>query len=125
MTRNIFYIERVAAVVVAVILLQTLFFKFTGAQESIDLFTKLGAEPVGRIGSGVIELFAGVLLLFPKTAYTGAMLAVAVAIGALLAHIAVLGFVGDMGTLAIMAMVVLAGGMFVLLVRNKNSNYTE
>ena len=125
MTRNIFYIEIVAAVVVAVILLQTLFFKFTGAQESIDLFTKLGAEPVGRIGSGVIELFAGVLLLFPKTAYTGAMLAVAVAIGALLAHIAVLGFVGDMGTLAIMAMVVLAGGMFVLLVRNKNSNYTE
>ena len=53
----------------AIILLQTLYFKFTGAAESIYIFSKLGMEPWGRIGTGVLELIAGVLLLFPQQQY--------------------------------------------------------
>ena len=60
--------------VVAVILLQTLFFKFTGAPESVYIFSKLGAEPWGRIASGVFELVATALLLFPRSAVFGALL---------------------------------------------------
>jgi uncharacterized membrane protein YphA (DoxX/SURF4 family) len=52
----------VARIIAALILLQTLFFKFTGAPESIELFTKLGAEPWGRIGTGVLELAASLLI---------------------------------------------------------------
>ena len=51
----------------AAILLQTLFFKFTGARESVYIFSTLGLEPWGRIGSGVAELIASVLLLIPST----------------------------------------------------------
>ena len=56
----------------AAILLQTLFFKFTGAKESVYIFSTLGLEPWGRIGSGIVELIAGVLLLTPGTAFYGA-----------------------------------------------------
>ena len=62
----------------AVILLQTLYFKFTGAPESVYIFTTLGLEPWGRIGSGVVELIAAVLLLIPATAGFGAVLALGV-----------------------------------------------
>jgi uncharacterized membrane protein YphA (DoxX/SURF4 family) len=78
-------------VVAAGILLQTLFFKFTGAPESIWIFTQLGVEPWGRIGSGVIELIAAVLLLIPRTARYGAALALLVMIGAIGSHLTVLG----------------------------------
>ena len=44
--------------VVAAILVQTLFFKFTGASVPIHIFETLGAEPWGRIGTGVLELVA-------------------------------------------------------------------
>ena len=60
--------------VAAVILLQTLFFKFTGAPESVYIFSTLGAEPWGRIGSGIVELIASVLLLTPRTVAFGAAL---------------------------------------------------
>ena len=90
-------------IVPAVILLQTLFFKFTAAPESVDLFTQLGAEPFGRIGSGVIELIVAVLLLILRTSFYGAVYTVVVMLGALGAHATKLGFAGDMGSLAIMA----------------------
>jgi len=96
---------RVAA---AVILLQTLYFKFTGAPESVDLFTKLGVEPWGRIGTGVIELFTGILLLIPSTAFLGAFLGLGVMSGAIGSHLLVLGIesAGDGGTLFALAIVV-------------------
>ena len=94
-------------VVPAVIILQTLVFKFGGAQESIDLFTELGAEPVGRIGSGIIELIVAVMLLIPRTTFYGAVGTVMVMVGALGAHVTKLGFAGDMGSLAVMAIVTL------------------
>lgn len=95
-------------IVAAVILLQTLYFKFTGAPESVDLFTKLGVEPWGRIGTGVVELFTGILLLIPSTAFLGAFLGMGVMTGAIGSHLLVLGIesAGDGGTLFILAIVV-------------------
>src|SRR5207244_7614574 len=77
--------------VAAVILLQTLFFKFSGAKESVYIFSTLGLEPWGRIGSGVVELIAAVLLLLPGTAVAGSALSLAVISGALFGHVTNLG----------------------------------
>src|SRR4051794_13638895 len=79
--------------VAAVILLQTLFFKFTAAPESVYIFTKVGAEPWGRIGSGVVELIAAILFLLPRTAWLGAGIAIGVMAGAIVSHLTVLGVV--------------------------------
>jgi hypothetical protein len=54
------YLSMAVRVIAAIILLQTLYFKFTGAEESIYIFTKVGMEPWGRIGSGVGELIAAI-----------------------------------------------------------------
>lgn len=80
-------------IVAAVILAQTLFFKFTGASESVYIFTKIGFEPWGRYGSGVAELIAAILLLTPRFAWAGALLALGVISGALVSHLTVLGIV--------------------------------
>lgn len=79
--------------VVAVILFQTLFFKFTAAEESVYIFTRLGMEPWGRIGSGVVELIACILLLVPATVPFGALLAASVLGGAIFFHLTTLGLV--------------------------------
>ena len=84
------WICRIAA---AVILLQTLYFKFTGAPESVYIFTKVGFEPWGRYASGVAELFAAILLLFPRSAWAGALLAAGVMVGAIGSHLTKLGIV--------------------------------
>src|SRR5205085_10055037 len=90
------------------ILFQTLFFKFTGAEESRYIFAKLGLEPWGRIGSGVVELIAVVLLLIPKTVPLGALLSLGVISGAIVSHITKLGFVvrNDGGLLFALAVTV-------------------
>ena len=109
--------------VVAVILLQTLFFKFTGAPESVHIFSKLGAEPWGRIASGVFELIAAALLLFPRTVVAGAVLSLGVIGGAIFSHLTVLGValteVGDHGELFALALVVFAGSAAVLFIRRR------
>src|SRR5215468_6240411 len=78
-------------IVVAVILLQTLFFKFTGAEESVYIFSTLGLEPWGRYASGVAELIAAILLLVPGYAPFGALLALGVISGAIVSHLTKLG----------------------------------
>lgn len=70
-------------ILAALIMLQTLFFKFSGAEESIYIFSKLGMEPWGRIGTGVLELIASVLILFPKTTAWGALIAIGLMGGAI------------------------------------------
>ena len=107
------WICRIAA---AIILLQTLFFKFTAAPESVYIFTKVGLEPWGRIGSGVAELIAAILILFPPTTWLGAGLALAVMAGAIFSHLTVLGIVvmNDGGLLFGLALAV-AGCSLVLL----------
>ena len=84
-------ISWIVRVVAAIILLQTLFFKFSGAEESIYIFTKVGMEPWGRIGSGVAELIASILLLMPRTAWLGALLALGIMAGAIFFHLTTLG----------------------------------
>lgn len=95
-------------IVAAVILLQTLYFKFSAQPESVELFTKLGVEPWGRIGTGVIELIASVLLLIPATVFIGAFLGVGLMAGAILSHLTVIGIEskGDGGQLFMLAIAV-------------------
>jgi hypothetical protein len=101
------------------ILLQTLFFKFTGAEESVYIFTTLGIEPWGRIGTGILELIASVLLLVPATASLGAAMALGMMTGAILSHATVLGIdvKGDGGLLFSLALIVFACSAIVLTIR--------
>ena len=108
-------------VVAAVILLQTLFFKFSGAEESVYIFSKIGAEPWGRYGSGVVELIAAVLLLTSCYARVGALLALGVISGALLSHLIVLGLVvkDDGGLLFGLACTVFVCSLAVLVIHRE------
>ena len=121
MPRALKILDWLVRIVVAVILLQTLFFKFTGAKESVYIFTTLGAEPWGRIGSGVVELIASVLLLVPRTAVFGAILALGTISGAIFSHLTKLGIkipaVDDHGELFALALVVFVGCLVVLYLR--------
>jgi putative oxidoreductase len=104
---------------VAGILLQTLFFKFTGAAESVYIFSTLGVEPWGRILSGIVELVAAILLLVPATTTVGAVLALAVMAGAIGSHLTVLGIeiMGDGGLLFELALAVFVASAVILVLR--------
>lgn len=111
-------------VLAALILLQTLFFKFTGAEESRYIFTKLLGpenEAFGRIGSGIIELIAIALLLIPATPAIGALTAIGVMIGAIFSHLTQLGIVvqDDGGTLFILANITLLLSLITLWLHRK------
>ena len=108
-----------AQIVAAAILGQTLFFKFSGAPESVALFEKLGAEPYGRIGLGVVELIAVALLLVPRTAVLGGVLTAGLMAGAVGSHLTVLGIEsnGDGGALFALAVVTLLSGLTVTALR--------
>lgn len=90
-----------------IILLQTLYFKFSAADESVYIFSALGIEPFGRIGSGIVELIASVLILIPRTTLLGALIGLGTMAGAILSHILVLGIVvqNDGGALFILAVI--------------------
>ena len=105
--------------IVAGILLQTLFFKFTGAAESVYIFSTLGAEPWGRIGSGVVELIAALLLLYPPTITIGAIVSLGVISGAIVSHLTVLGIEvqGDGGLLFLLALTVFVSSAAILFLR--------
>ena len=105
-------------ILVAVILLQTLFFKFTGAPESIYIFETVGAEPWGRWGSGLVELAASILLLIPRTRVYGALVALGVITGAIASHLTVLGIEvrGDGGLLFALAVVVFVASAALLAI---------
>src|SRR5438552_11850493 len=108
-------------VVAAVILLQTLFFKFTAAPESVYIFTKVGLEPWGRIGSGIAELIAAILIVIPRTTWLGAGLALAVMAGAIFSHLTVLGVVvmDDGGLLFGLALAVAACSVVLLFLQRR------
>lgn len=94
---------------IAIILIQTLFFKFTAAPESVFIFETLGVGAWGRIGSGVTELIAAVLTLLPQTYLLGAAMSLCIMLGALISHLMILGIEvqGDGGLLFTLASVVL------------------
>jgi len=113
MKTKILLILRILA---ATILLQTLFFKFTGAPESKFIFQSLGVEPWGRILSGIMELLASILLLVPATQLYGAAIAASIMVGAIFSHIFVLGIViqDDGGLLFFLACLVLVTSLLIL-----------
>jgi putative oxidoreductase len=107
MSKNMVILSWICRIVVAIILFQTLFFKFTGAEESKYIFSTLMGEneAIGRIGSGIVELIASILLLIPKTAWFGALMALGTITGAIFSHLTKLGIEvkDDGGTLFILA----------------------
>lgn len=107
------WVTRIAA---AIILLQTLFFKFTGAPESIYIFETVGMEPWGRYLTGVTELVASVLFFIPRKTWLGAFLALGVMAGAIISHLTVLGIEvqGDGGTLFVLALIVFFCSLVIL-----------
>jgi hypothetical protein len=119
MTKTQLTLSWILQIAVAAVLFQTLFFKFTGAEESKYIFSTLGMEPWGRIGSGVVELIAVILLLYPKTTALGAILSAGVISGAIVSHLTKLGIVvkDDGGLLFVLALVVFVGSVAILLIR--------
>ncbi len=110
-----------AKIVAALIMLQTLYFKFTASKESVYIFTKVGIEPFGRIGIGALELVASILILIPATAYLGAGLALGLMVGALGLHLTLLGIqvMNDGGQLFIYALVVAICSAYILWVEKE------
>ena len=121
--RSIVWMSWALRLIVAVILLQTLFFKFTAAKESVYIFSTLGMEPWGRVGSGVFELVASILLLIPSTITLGAAMAMAATGSAILFHLFRLGIaltaVGDHGELFALAIVVVVCSLVILLLHRQ------
>ncbi len=106
----------------AVILLQTLFFKFTASPESVYIFTTVGMEPWGRIASGIAELVAAILILVPRFTWLGALLAMGIMSGAIFFHLTILGIEvqGDGGLLFVYALIVfLCSAVLLLMNRDK------
>lgn len=114
----------ICRIIVAVIFLQTLFFKFSGAEESKYIFTQLmGAEyeAFGRIGSGIFELISAILILVPRTVAIGAVLSLGVISGAIMSHLTQLGIIvrNDGGTLFILAVIIFVLSLVVLIIHRK------
>jgi uncharacterized membrane protein YphA (DoxX/SURF4 family) len=105
----------------AIILLQTLYFKFTAQPESVILFTKLGVEPWGRIGTGIIELIAGILLIYGPTSILGAILGVGLMGGAIASHLFVIGIAsqGDGGQLFTLAIIVMICCLLIIMLNKE------
>ena len=111
-TKISYFVARFAA---AIIMVQTLYFKFTGSAESMYIFKTVGMEPWGRWLIGILELFASILLLVPRTAWLGGVIAVGLMIGAIGMHLTILGIevMGDKGQLFYYAMIVFLCGLYV------------
>ncbi len=93
MKNKLKYLDVIAKVLAAFIMLQTLYFKFSASPESVYIFTKIGLEPIGRIGTGIGEMIASILILIPRTTWLGALGAIGLMAGALFFHFTVLGIV--------------------------------
>ena len=125
LSRSAFLFSYLLQITTAVILLQTLYFKFTGAPESVYIFSQLNAEPWGRFASGIMELIAGILILLPRTAVYGAILSIGVISGAIMAHLTKLGIVltidgqSDHGSLFALALTIFVCSLLVLALRRR------
>ncbi|MFL1012300.1 DoxX family membrane protein [Flavisericum labens] len=116
------YLSLSLRIIVALILIQTLRFKFLAHPDSVYIFEKVGLEPFGRIGIGVLELIAGILLLFPKTVWMGASLTIGVIGGAIILHLTKLGIEikGDGGLLFVVAITTFLLSVFILYLHRKD-----
>ncbi|MEO7660266.1 MAG: DoxX family protein [Pyrinomonadaceae bacterium] len=125
MSSKLNIVSWVARIAVAIILFQTLFFKFTGAEESKYIFSTLMGpelEAYGRIGSGAIELFAVIFLLIPGKAWLGALIALGTISGAIFSHLTMLGIVvqDDGGLLFALAVTVFLLSLVILLIHRRD-----
>ena len=114
-TRSI--VSWVLRILAALIMLQTLYFKFSASEESVYIFSALGMEPWGRIGTGIAELIASILLLWPRTISIGALMAAGIMGGALVSHLTVLGISvkGDGGYLFALCLTVLVCSIVLII----------
>jgi len=115
-------------IIAALIMLQTLYFKFSGSEESVYIFSQLGMEPWGRIATGLLELIASILILYPKTTFFGSVLAIGLMMGAIGAHVTKLGIEvkNDSGQLFIYALLVLLSSLsLVIIYRNDGINFIK
>jgi len=110
------YIFLILRIIVAVILVQTLYYKFTAHPDSVYIFSTVGLEPVGRIGIGIMKLIAAILLLVPKTAWMGALLSLGLISGAIFLHLTKIGIEvkGDGGLLFGLAVAVFLLSLIIL-----------
>jgi len=110
-----------AQITASIILLQTLYFKFSGSEESVYIFSTLGVEPWGRLGAGAVELIAAVMLLIPRLAWMGAFISISAITVAVISHLTVLGIeiMGDGGLLFSLAITVFISSLTVLVLRKK------
>ena len=113
------HIVRIAGFVAAIILLSTLYFKFTGHPESVELFSKLGVEPWGRWATGILELIASLMLFVRRTSGLAALMGAGIMVGAIASHLLIIGIDtnGDGGDLFYMAIAVFVCCAFVVLNR--------
>lgn len=121
MTKTKKIVSWIGAIVAALIMLQTLYFKFTASPESVYIFTTLGLEPQGRIVIGIAELIASILILIPKSRIFGAIMGIGIMMGALSAHLTKLGIKvqNDGGYLFILALLVLISCLVCLFVERE------
>jgi hypothetical protein len=116
------HIPFILRLIVAVILIQTLRFKFSAHPDSVYIFTQVGLEPIGRIGIGIAELCAGILLIFRKTAWLGATLTLGIIGGAIMMHLTTLGIEikGDGGVLFYTAVLTFMLSLIILFLYRKD-----
>jgi uncharacterized membrane protein YphA (DoxX/SURF4 family) len=116
------YVQLGIRLIVAIILIQTLRFKFTAHPDSVYIFSQVGLEPTGRIIIGILELIAAILILIPKTVWLGALLSLGIISGALIMHITKIGIEvnGDNGTLFYMALLIFVMSLVLLYMNRKN-----
>lgn len=121
MTKTVKIISWSSAILSALIMLQTLYFKFTAAPESVYIFTQLGLEPFGRIGVGIAELIASILLIIPKSRFLGALLGIGLMMGAVMGHLTKLGVnvMNDGGYLFALCIIVLVSCLICLYLERK------
>lgn len=114
-------VKWICRIVASVIMLQTLYFKFSAQPESLYIFTTIGMEPWGRIGSGIVELVASILLCWPHYSWIGAVLGIGVMSGALVFHLTLLGIeiMGDGGVLFVLALFVFVSCSILLVLDRK------
>jgi hypothetical protein len=115
------YLSLILRLVVAIIFLQTLYYKFTAHPDSVYIFSALGLEPYGRIGLGVVELITSILLFVPRTKIIAIFLSLGIISGAIFSHLLVLGVSvkGDGGNLFLLAIVVFAASLALLFLHRK------
>jgi len=109
-------------IIIAVLLLQTLYYKFSAHPDSVYIFTQIGLEPFGRVGIGVLELIAAILIIIPRTIWIGSLLTIGIIGGAIIMHLTLLGITinNDGGLLFYMALIVFLLSLIILINERKN-----